>query len=340
MLGINRNAAVCDWHTKADQLRYTRLGRGGPVISNIGLGSLALSGAYGPIGGHEAFGLIRKAMDSGVTLLDTADFYAAGEVERLVGRAIAGRRDEVVVSTRGGVRHGGPGEPIEFDASPDYLARACEASLNRLGVDYVDLYYLHCQDDRVPVEEAVSRLSELVRAGKIRYLGLSNGTFDQVRRAHAVHPVTALAIEFSLWGRYAPPELLDEARRLGLGVVAARPLGRGFLTGRIRSPLQLGTGDWRHADPRFQQEHLRLSARPLRQIEAAAAQLDLGAGRLALAWLLSHGEHVVPVPSTRDQVHLEMNLAASDVRLTPETRDRLAGILPSISADHPGPLLL
>ncbi|MEU7739140.1 aldo/keto reductase [Nonomuraea sp. NPDC049158] len=321
-------------------MRYTRLGRDGPDISNIGLGSLALSGAYGPIDGDEALGLIRRALDGGVTLLDTADFYAAGEVERLVGRAIAGRRDEVVVSTRGGVRRGGPGEPTEFDASPDYLARACEASLQRLGVDCVDLYYLHCQDGRVPVEETVSRLSELVRAGRIRHLGLTNATVDQVRRAHAVHPVTAIAVEYSLWGLRAPPELLDEARRLGLGVVAARPLGRGFLTGRIRSPLQLGTDDWRHEDPRFQQEHLRLSTRPLRQIEAAAAQLDLGAGRLALAWLLSHGEHVVPVPSTRDQVHLEMNLAASGVRLAPETRDRLAGILPAGGANQSGALLL
>ncbi|MEU8142436.1 aldo/keto reductase [Nonomuraea sp. NPDC048901] len=321
-------------------MRYTRLGRDGPDISNIGLGSLALSGAYGPIDRDEALGLIRRALDGGVTLLDTADFYAAGEVERLVGRAIAGRRDEVVVSTRGGVRRGAPGEPIEFDASPDHLARACEASLQRLGVDCVDLYYLHCQDDRAPVEEAVSRLSELVRSGKIRHLGLTNATVDQVRRAHAVHPVTALALEYSLWGPHAPPELLDEARRLGLGVVAARPLGRGFLTGRIRSSLQLGAADWRHEDPRFQQEHLRLSTRPLRQIEAAAAQLDLGAGRLALAWLLSHGDHVVPVPSTRDQVHLEMNLAASGVRLTPETRDRLAGILPAGGANQSGSLLL
>jgi aryl-alcohol dehydrogenase-like predicted oxidoreductase len=309
------------------------------MISNIGLGSLALTGAYGPIGDGEAFRLLRKALDGGVTLLDTADFYAAGEMERVVGRAIAGRRDEVVVSTRGGVRHGGPGRPIEFDASPAYLAHACEASLERLGVDCVDLYYLHCQDQRVPVEASVSGLADLVHAGKIRYLGLSNGTPDQVRRAHAVHPVTAVAIEYSLWGLRAPRELLDEAQRLGLGVVAARPLGRGFLTGRIRTSLQLGTGDWRHGDPRFQPEHLRLSVPPLREIEAVAAQLDLGAGRLALAWLLSHGEHIVPVPSTRDQVHLEMNLAASAVRLPPETRDRLASILPPTDSD-PGSLLL
>jgi aryl-alcohol dehydrogenase-like predicted oxidoreductase len=321
-------------------LLYTRLGHTGPVISNIGLGSLALTGAYGHVDPRDTLGLIRKALDGGVTFVDTADFYAAGELERLVGQAVDGRRGEVLVATRGGVRHGGRGQPIEFDARPDYLERACEASLDRLGADCVDLYYLHCQDDRVPVEESVARLATLVQAGKIRYLGLSNATLDQLKRAHAVHPVTALSVEYSLWGLRAPQELLDEARRLGASVIAARPLGRGYLTGRIRSPIQLGTDDWRHADPRFQPEHLRLSMRPLRQIEAAAAQLDLGAGRMALGWLLSHGHHIVPVPSTRDQVHLEMNLAASSVRLQPETVAKLSSLFPVADTDQSTSLLL
>ncbi|GAA3829240.1 aldo/keto reductase [Sphaerisporangium flaviroseum] len=310
-------------------MRYTRLGREGPVISKIGLGSLALTGAYGDIDGGEALALVCRALDAGVTLVDTADFYAAGQVERLVGRAIAGRGDELVVCTRGGVRDAGPGRPARFDGRPDYLQQACEASLERLGVERIDLYYLHCQDDSVPVEDSMARLAELVSAGKIRYVGLSNGTLGQLHRAHAVHPVTALAIEYSLWKPQAQRELLAAAHRLGASVVAARPLGRGFLTSRIRSPLQLGAGDWRHEDARFQPEHLRLSAGALREIEAAAAQLDLGAGRLALGWLLSQGDDIVPVPSTRDQVHLEMNLAASAVELPPEIRDKLATIFRS-----------
>ncbi|MEU8265877.1 aldo/keto reductase [Sphaerisporangium sp. NPDC049002] len=321
-------------------MRYTRLGQTGPVISTIGLGSLALAGAYGRIDNAEALTLIRRALDAGVTLIDTAGFYAAGQVERLVGRAVAGRAGQVVVCTRGGMRRARPGQPPRFDGRLDYLERSCESSLERLGVDCIDLYYLHCQDERVPLEASMARLSRLVQAGKIRYLGLSSGTLQQLRRAHAVHPVTAIAVEYSLWGARAQPDLLPAARQMGITVVAARPLGRGFLTSRIRSPVQLGAGDWRHEDPRFQPENLRLSVGPLREVEAAAAQLDVGAGRLALGWLLAQGDHIVPVPSTRDPVHLEMNLAASAVELAPATRDRLARIFPAARFDQSASLLL
>ncbi|MEV7967009.1 aldo/keto reductase [Sphaerisporangium sp. NPDC088356] len=321
-------------------MRYTRLGRTGPVISNIGLGSLALTGAYGHVDNGEALNLIRKALDAGVTIIDTAGFYAAGQVERLVGRAVAGRADEVVVCTRGGVRRARPGRPATFDGRLDYLERSCESSLERLGVDCIDLYYLHCQDERVPVEASMARLSRLVKAGKIRYVGLSSGTVHQLRRAHAVHPITAIAIEYSLWGLRAQPDLLAAARQMGITVVAARPLGRGFLTSRIRTPVQLGGGDWRHEDPRFQPENLRLSVGRLREIEAAAAQLDVGTGRLALGWLLSQGDHIVPVPSTRDPVHLEMNLAASAVELAPGTRDKLARVFPAARFDQSASTLL
>ncbi|GAA3156193.1 aldo/keto reductase [Nonomuraea roseoviolacea] len=308
-------------------MRYTRLGRRGPVVSSIGLGSLALAGAYGRAHEGDADRLVRRALDAGVTLLDTSAFYAEGRVERLIGRAVAGRSDEVVVSTRGGVRALGPAGQVRYDDDPAALERDCDASLERLGAECIDLYYLHCRDGRGPVEESMGRLAELVRAGKIRYVGLTNGTLRQLREAHAVHPVTALGVEYSVWGRYADPDLIAAARELGIALVAARPLGRGFLTGRVRVDARFEAGDWRGDDPRFGPGQDRHCA-GLQALEAAAAQLDLSAGRLALAWLLAQGEHTVPVPSTRSQVHLEMNLAAAAVELPPEVRDKLAGVFP------------
>ncbi|GAA1007881.1 oxidoreductase [Acrocarpospora pleiomorpha] len=301
-------------------MRYTRLGRDGPMISSIGLGTLALSGAYGPVDPGDAFDLIGRALDAGVSFVDTADVYDDGQVERLIGRAVASRREEIVIATRG-----------------SGTTQACEASLKRLGVDAIDLYYLRPD---APIEEGMSQLADLVKAGKIRHVGLSNGSLRQLRQAHAVHPVAALAVEYSLWGLRAEPDLLAEARHLGISVVAARPVGRGFLTGRIRSADQLTPGDWRHRDPRFQPESLRRGLGPLREVEDVAARLDLGTGRLAIGWLLSQGEHVVPVPSTRDQVHLEMNLAASEVTLAPDVRDELGRIFPPGAADQSDSLLL
>ncbi|GLX92964.1 aldo/keto reductase [Herbidospora sp. NBRC 101105] len=304
-------------------MRFTRLGRYGPVISNIGLGTLALSGAYGAVEPGDALNLIGRALDAGVSIVDTADLYDDGRVERLIGRAVAGRRQEVVVCTRG-----------------SGTAQACEASLKRLDVDAIDLYYLRSPHRDAPVEESMSGLADLVRAGKVRHVGLSDGTLRQLREASAVHPVAALGVEYSLWGLRAQPGLLDEARRLGVSVVAARPVGRGFLTGRIRSADQLAPGDWRRGDPRFHPAGLRRGQDPLRAVEDVAARLDLGAGRLALGWLLSQGDHVVPVPSTRDEVHLEMNLSASEVRLAPGIRDELSRIFPPGTADQSDSLLL
>jgi aryl-alcohol dehydrogenase-like predicted oxidoreductase len=288
---------------------------------------MALSGAYGHVDATEADRLIRRALDAGVTFLDTADFYAAGEVERVIGRAVAGRSGELVVATRGGMRMRGAQEPVEFDDRPGRLERACEASLRRLGIDHIGLYHLQCRGSHVPIEDSVARLAELVRLGKIRHIGLSNATTEQLRRAHAVHPIAALAIEYSLWGTCVDATLLATARELGVSIVAVRPLGRGFLTGRIRTD-RLAPGDWRRSDPRFRPERLQLHAGPLQRLETVAARLDLGTGRLALAWLLARDEHIVPVPSTRDQVHLEMNIAASAVELPPEVRERLTGLFP------------
>lgn len=288
---------------------------------------MALSGAYGHVDATEADRLIRRALDAGVTFLDTADFYAAGEVERVIGRAVAGRSGELVVATRSGIRMRGAQEPAEFDDRPGRLERACEASLRRLGIDHIGLYHLQCRGSHVPIEVSVAQLAELVRLGKIRHIGLSNATTEQLRRAHTVHPIAALAIEYSLWGACVDATLLATARELGVSIVAVRPLGRGFLTGRIRID-RLAPGDWRRSDPRFRPERLRLHTGRLQRLETVAARLDLGTGRLALAWLLARDEHVVPVPSTRDQVHLEMNIAASAVELPPEVRERLTGLFP------------
>ncbi|WP_049576456.1 aldo/keto reductase, partial [Nonomuraea sp. SBT364] len=321
-------------------MRYTRLGPSGPVISGVGLGSLALTGAYGAVGDTDADRLIRSALDAGVTFLDTAGFYAAGHVESLIGRAVARRGEGVVVATRGGVRRHGPRGTVESDGRPGSLERDCDASLRRLRTGRIGLFYLDCQDERVPVESSVERLSELVAAGKIGHLGLTGGTSQQVRRAHAVHPITAIAVEFSLWGRRPSAVLLDTVRELGIAVVAARPLGRGFLTGRVGPRPAFGPGDWRLADPRFDPERHEACAPQLKTLEAMAARLDVGAGRLALSWLLAQGEHVVPVPSTRDPVHLEMNLAASSVELPADTRDALSGLFPACPPGQSSPPLL
>ncbi|MFI6507597.1 aldo/keto reductase [Streptosporangium sp. NPDC050855] len=321
-------------------MRYTRLGPTGPVISSVGLGSLALTGVYGRSGTAGADRLIRSALDAGVTLFDTAGFYAGGRVESLIGRAVTGRRDEVVVTTRGGVRRHGPRGTEGFDGRPASLDRDCDASLRRLRTGRIDLFYLDCQDEHATVEASVARLSELVAAGKIGHLGLTGGTPQQVRRAHAVHPITALAVEYSLWGRRPAPGLLATVRELGIAVVAARPLGRGFLTGRVGPHADFEPGDWRRADPRFDPAARRSDATRLRTLEAMAARLDVGAGRLALSWLLAQDDHVVPVPSTRDPVHLEMNLSASSVELPVETREALSALFPSRAAGHSSPPLL
>ncbi|MGW0480484.1 MULTISPECIES: aldo/keto reductase [Nonomuraea] len=321
-------------------MRYTRLGPSGPVISGVGLGSLALSGAYGPVGDTDADRLLRAALDAGVTFLDTAGFYAAGHVESMIGKAVARRGDGVVVATRGGVRRHGPRGTVESDGRPGSLERDCDASLRRLRTGRIGLFYLDCQDERVPVEAGVQRLSELVAAGKIAHVGLTGGTPQQVRRAHAVHPISAVAVEFSLWGRRPSQGLLDTVRELGIAVVAARPLGRGFLTGRMGSRPALGPGDWRHADPRFDAEQREACAPQLKSLEAMAARLDVGAGRLALSWLLAQGDYVVPVPSTRDPVHLEMNLAASSVEVPSATRDALAELFPACPSGQSSPPLL
>ncbi|HEX6472680.1 MAG TPA: aldo/keto reductase [Streptosporangiaceae bacterium] len=298
-----------------------------PSWPPIGLGCGAFTGGYGVVDEEEIITTVQHALNIGITMFDLADFYAAGEVERIVGQALTGYRDEAFIATRGGLRFDPRGRPIGIDGSPEHLSRACDASLRRLAVDQIDLYYLARVDPHVPVEESVGRLGELVDAGKIRYIGISKATADELRRAHATRPIAAFAGEYSLLERGIEAEELPAARALGITVVACRPLARGLLTGRVSSVEHLAAGDLRRHDRRFGPESAARRKDMLLAAEAMAAERDVSLGRLALAWLLAQ-PGVVPVPSTRSRVHLEMNAAAVAVRLTRDERDRLSAIFP------------
>lgn len=297
----------------------------GPGSAGIGLGCGAFTGGYGLVDEGDIVRTVQHALDIGVTMLDIADFYGAGDVERVVGRAIIGCRDEAFIATRGGIRYDASGKPTGVDGSPSYLSWACDASLRRLSIDRIDLYYLARIDPRVPVEESVGRLAELAAAGKIGRIGLSRATAGQLRRAHAVHPVSAVACEYSLLERHVEAETLPTARELGSTLIACRPLARGLLTGRISSVDHLEAGDLRRGDRRFRQESAARRKDKLLAAERIAAEKDVSLGRLALAWLLAQ-PGVVPVPSTRNRVHLEMNVAAADVKLSAKECDRIAAL--------------
>jgi aryl-alcohol dehydrogenase-like predicted oxidoreductase len=314
-------------------MQVRRIGGNGLVSSAVGLGSLAFTGRYGPADKTQCMRIVRDALDLGVTMLDTADSYRSGDVERLIGRAVASRRDEVVIATRasgGGAASGA--------ARGKDLRTACEASLRRLGTNHIDLYYLDIADRSAPVEVSVHQLGELVSAGKIRYIGLAGASADQLRRGHAVHPISAFAGEYSLWAQEVASGPLLTARELGIGIVACRPLGRGFLAGRIVSPDQFDVDDDRRNDARFWPDNLQSNRKLLQAAEQVATQKHLGLARLALAWLLSGGEDIVPIPATRNRVHLEMNTAAVGVRLTRDERGRLAALFPpGLTSGRPAP---
>jgi aryl-alcohol dehydrogenase-like predicted oxidoreductase len=299
----------------------------GLTSSAIGLGCGAFSGGYGLVDEGESIRTIQHALDIGITMIDIADFYGAGDVERTVGRAITGRRHEALIATRGGIRFNSDGKPIGVDGSPDYLSRACDASLRRLAVDRIDLYYLASVDSLVSVEESIGRLTELVAAGKIDRIGLSKASAEQLRRAHAIHPLAAVASEYSLLERTVEAEVLPTARELGIELFACRPLARGLLTGRISSVDHLEADDFRRGDRRFWRENVARRRGMLLAAERMAAEKDVSLGRLALAWLLTQ-PGVVPVPSTRNRLHLEMNAAAVDVPLSSAERDQIAALFP------------
>ncbi|MFF4583848.1 aldo/keto reductase [Streptomyces sp. NPDC001373] len=287
------------------------------AVSAQGLGCMGMSHGYGDSDDEQSIATLNRALDLGVSLLDTADFYGSGHNEELIGRAIAGRRDEAVVATKFGFANR-LGEPTVIRGDAAYVRQACEASLRRLGVDHIDLYYQHRVDPQVPIEETVGAMAELVQAGKVRHLGLSEAGAETIRRAHAVHPITALQSEWSLWTRDLEAEVAPVCRELGIGMVPFSPLGRGFLTGRYSSVEGLAEGDVRRTQPRFADGNLDRNLAIVAKLEELAAAKGVTTGQLALAWVQHRGEDVVPIPGTRRQRYLEENLAALAVELTAE----------------------
>ncbi len=309
-----------------------RLGTQGLVVSALGLGCMGMSEFYGAADEAESIATIHRALDLGITFLDTADMYGVGRNEELVGRAIRGRRSEVVLATKFGNVRGADGSFLGVNGRPEYVRSACDASLGRLSVDVIDLYYQHRVDPSTPIEETVGAMADLVREGKVRYLGLSEAAPQTIRRAHAVHPITALQTEYSLWSRDPEDEILPTCRALGIGFVAYSPLGRGFLTGQIRRFEDLPADDYRRHSPRFQGENFQRNLDLVHRIEAMAAEKGIRPSQLALAWLLAQGEDIVPIPGTKRRAYLEENAASVGIRLTPEDLARIDEVAPKGAA--------
>lgn len=301
-----------------------RLGSRELEVSAVGLGCMGMSEFYGATDEDEAVATIHRALELGVTLIDTADIYGPFTNERLVGRAIAGRRDAVVLATKFGNVRREDGSWAGIDGRPEYVHSACDASLKRLGVEHIDLYYQHRVDKKVPIEETVGAMAELVGAGKVRHLGLSEASPETIRRAHAVHPITALQTEYSLWSRDPEERLLPTVRELGIGFVAYAPLGRGFLSGRFRSPDDVGDeGDFRSRHPRFQGDNFRRNRELVERLEALAAEKGVTLAQLALAWVLHQGDDIVPIPGTKHRTYLQENVAAVEIELSEEDLARI-----------------
>jgi len=301
-------------------MKRRKLGAGGPEVSAMGLGCMGMSEFYGPGEEKESISTIHRAIDLGIDFLDTSDIYGLGRNEELVGRAISDRREKVFLATKFGIVRGSDGSWRGENGRPDYVRACCEASLRRLGVEVIDLYFQHRIDPDTPVEETVGAMAELVREGKVRYLGLSEAAPGTIRRAHAVHPVSALQSEFSLWTRDHEAGSLPACRTLGIGFVAFSPLGRGFFAGRIRQDADLADGDNRRNTPRFQGENLDKNLGLLRRLEEIASAKGCTSAQLALAWVLAQGDDIVPIPGTKRRERLEENAGALEIALSPEER--------------------
>jgi aryl-alcohol dehydrogenase-like predicted oxidoreductase len=315
------------------------LGKNGPDVSIQGLGCMGMSEFYGSTDEAEAVATIRRALELGIDFLDTADVYGRGANERLVGTVIRERRDEVFLATKFAIVRNDRGEFLGINGRPEYVQTACEASLERLGVETIDLYYQHRIDPKTPIEETVGAMAELVKQGKVRYLGLSEAPAEEIRKAAAVHPIAALQSEYSLWTRDPEGNILDTCRELGIAFVAYSPLGRGFLTGKIKKPDDLEPGDWRLTTGRFQRENFEQNLALARIVEEHARQKGCKPAQLALAWVHAQGKDVYPIPGTKRRTYLEENVAALSVELTQEEIDRLSEAIPPGAAQgarYPG----
>ena len=310
-------------------MKTRKLGNGGPVISAVGLGCMGMSEFYGETNDAQSVATIHRALELGVNFFDTADAYGPGRNEELVGRALRDRRDRAVIATKFGNVRDAAGKFGGISGKPDYVRQACDASLARLGIDTIDLYYQHRVDSDTPIEDTVGAMAQLVKAGKVRHLGLSEAAPATIRRAHAVHPIAALQTEYSLWSRDAAEGSLGTCRELGITFVAYSPLGRGFLTGAIRRFDDLAADDWRRNHPRFQEDNFAKNLELVHALEEMARAKGVTAAQLALAWVLALGEDVVPIPGTRSIGRLEENVAALDIVLSPEDLARLDGIVPA-----------
>lgn len=316
------------------KLQRRRLGRQGLEVSTLGLGCMGMSEFYDPRqqDDAESIRVIHRFLDAGGTLLDTADMYGVGRNEELVGRALAGRRADAIVATKFGNVRGSGGEFLGVRGDPDYVRACCDASLRRLKTDTIDLYYQHRVDPKVPIEDTVGAMAELVRAGKVRFLGLSEAAPDTLRRAARVHPISALQTEYSLWSREPEAELLPTVRALGIGFVAYSPLGRGFLTGQFKRFEDLPADDYRRQSPRFQGDNFRKNLDLVSKVDELARRKRCTAGELALAWVLAQGEDIVPIPGTKRMNYLEQNLAAAWIELSPAERGEIDAVFPAGAA--------
>jgi aryl-alcohol dehydrogenase-like predicted oxidoreductase len=320
-------------------MRTVKLGSQGAVVSRMGLGCMGMSEFYGERNDEESAATILRALDLGIHFLDTADTYGIGDNEELVGKTIRGRRDEVFLATKfANKRTKENPTHWEISGKPEYVKSACDASLKRLGVDHIDLYYQHRVDPNTPIEETVGAMAELVKAGKVRYLGLSEASPATIRRAHKVHPITALQSEYSLWERHVEAEILPTVRELGIGFVPYSPLGRGFLTGKIRSKSDLSSGDSRQERyPRFAGENFDKNQALVDRVREFAQRKGVTPGQLALAWVMAKGEDIVPIPGTKRRKYLEENAAAVDIQLTPQEVTQLEASIPQAAGDRYAP---
>ncbi len=309
-------------------MKTRKLGSQGLTVSELGLGCMGMSEFYGTGDEAESIATIHRALELGVTLLDTADMYGPFTNEQLVGKAIASHRNQVVLATKFGIQRSEDKGFRGINGSPEYVHQACDASLQRLGIDYIDLYYLHRVDPKVPIEETVGAMAELVQQGKVRYIGLSEAAPATIRRAASVHPITALQTEYSLWSRDPEDEILPTVRELGIGFVPYSPLGRGFLSGSITSLNDLAADDFRRNSPRFQGENFNKNLQLVERVKEIAAEKGVTPGQLAIAWLLAQGDDIVPIPGTKRRAYLEENVAAVDITLTQEELDRIDQVAP------------